>query len=292
MTTTDPKQGDTDMQRQRLSRGLAAVAIVALIAAGCGDDDSDSTSSRSDAAGAPSASADSSGADVEAYCDAVLDIETAPPPDVDFETASPDEQAAALRAYATETIQPLVADAVATVPDEIADEGEVVSGAFAELAETGDPSVMEQPDTVAASDTLHAFELENCGWTRQDVTASEYAFAGLPDELEAGTVSFELANDGTELHELQLFRRNDGVTEPVEELLALPEEQVMSKVTPVGSGAFAPPGESSYMVVDLDAGDYIALCFVPTGTTSEDQPPAPDAPPHIAHGMVAELAVS
>lgn len=285
MTTTHPNQGDTDMQRQRFGRGLAAVAIVALIAAGCGDDDSDD-----EAADAQGASTDD-GANVEAYCDAVLGIETAPPPDVDFETASPDEQAAALRAYATETIQPLVAVAVAAAPDEIADEGEVASGAFAEMAETGDPSVMEQPDTVEAFDTLHAFELENCGWTRQDVTATEYAFAGLPDELEAGTVSFELTNDGTELHELQLFRRNDGVTEPVEELLALPEEQVMSKVTPVGSGAFAPPGESGYMVVDLDAGDYIALCFVPTGMTSEDQPPAPDAPPHVAHGMVAELSV-
>jgi hypothetical protein len=287
MTTTHPKQGDMDMQRQRFGRGLAAVAIVALIAAGCGDDDeSDSSSGGAAPAGAPA------GSDVDTYCDAVLGMETAPEPDIDFETATPEEQAAAIRSYATDVIQPLVADAVAAAPDEIAAEGEVASGAFAEMAETGDPSVMEQPDTAAAFDTLHAFELENCGWTRQDVTATEYAFAGLPDELAAGPVSFELGNDGSELHELQLFRRNDGVTEPVERLLALPEEEVMSKVTPVGSGAFAPPGESGYMVVDLDAGDYIALCFIPTGMTSEDQPPAPDAPPHAAHGMVAELTVS
>jgi hypothetical protein len=290
MTTTHPKQGDTDMQRQRLSAGLAAVAIVALIAAGCGDDDSDNSSGAADPSGAPTD--DGSGSDLGAYCDTVLDMETAPEPDIDFETATPEEQAAALRSYATDAMQPLVADALATMPDEIADEGEVASGAFAEMAETGDPSVMEQPDTVAAFDTLHAFELENCDWTRQDVTATEYAFAGLSDELAAGPVSFELGNDGTEMHELQLFRRNDGVTEPVEELLALPEEQVMSKVTPVGSGAFAPPSDSGYMVVDLDAGEYIALCFIPTGMTSEDQPPAPDAPPHAAHGMVAELSVS
>lgn len=290
MTTTHPKQGDTDMQRQRFGRGFAAVAIVALIAAGCGDDDSDSNS-EADAAGEPAA-ATGDGANVEAYCDAVLDVETAPPPDVDFESASPEEQAAALRAYATDTVQPLVAEARAAAPDEIADEAEVASQAFADMAETGDPSVTEQPDAVAAFATLHAFDLENCGWTRQDVTATEYAFAGLPDELAAGPVSFELGNDGSEMHELQLVRRNDGVTEPVEELLALPEEQVMSKVTPVGSGAFAPPGESGYMVVDLAAGDYIALCFVPTGMTGEDQPPAPDAPPHAAHGMVAELSVA
>lgn len=286
MTTTHPKQGDTDMQRQRFGRGLAAVAIVALIAAGCGDDDD--SDSEADAAGASTDTGD--GSNVEAYCDAVLDVETAPPPDVDFEAATPEEQAAALRAYA-ETVQPLVAKTLDVVPAEIADEGEVAAQAFADMAETGDPSATEQPDVVAAFETLHAFDLENCGWTRQDVTATEYAFAGLPDELAAGPVSFELSNDGTELHELQLFRRNDGVTEPVEELLALPQEQAMSKVTPVGSGAFAPPGDSGYMVVDLDAGDYIALCFIPTGMTSEDQPPAPDAPPHMAHGMVAEISV-
>lgn len=278
------------MQRQRFGRGLAAVAIVALIAAGCGDDDSDSADD-SEANAAPAAPT-GDGSNVEAYCDAVLDIETAPPPDVDFESATPEEQAAALRAYATDTMQPLADAVLAVVPDEIAEEGEVASQVFAEMGETGDPSVMEQPDAVAAFDTLHAFDLENCGWGRQDVTATDYAFAGLPDELAAGPVSFELGNDGAELHELQLFRRNDGVTEPVEELLALPEEQVMSKVTPVGSGAFAPPGESGYMVVDLAAGDYIALCFIPTGTTNQDQPPAPDAPPHAAHGMVAELSVS
>jgi hypothetical protein len=283
------------MQRQGFRRGLAAVAIVALIAAGCGDDDSDSDSAdeaAGDAAGTPGASTGSSGGpDVEAYCDAVLGLETAPPPDVDFETASPDEQAAALRTYTAETIQPLVAAAVAAAPDEIAAESDVASGAFAEMAESGDPSVMEQPDNVAAFDTLHAFDLESCGWTRQDVVATDHAFTGLPDELAAGPVSFELGNDGTELHELQLFRRNDGVTEPVEELLALPEDQAMSRMTAVGSGAFAPPGESGYVVVDLEAGEYVALCFVPTGTTGEHQPPAPDAPPHAVHGMFAEVSV-
>jgi hypothetical protein len=273
------------MHRQRLSTGLAAVAIAALIAAGCGDDDNDD-----DAADTPSASADG-GSNVEAYCDAVLDIETAPEPDLDFETATPDEQAAALRDYATETMQPLVAAALAAVPDEIADEGDVASRAIDEMAETGDPSAMDRADVVAANETLHAFDLENCGWARQDVTATEYAFAGLPDQLEAGPVSFELSNDGTELHELQLFRRNEGVTEPVDELLALPEDQVMAKVTLVDSGAFAPPGESGYLVVDLDAGDYIALCFIPAGMTDNDQPPPEDAPPHAAQGMVAEFAV-
>ena len=119
------------MQRQRFGRGLAAVAIVALIAAGCGDDDDSDSGADSGADGdvaAQDASTDSGG-NVEAYCDAVLDVETAPPPDVDFESSTPEEQAAGLRAYATETVQPLVDVVLAVVPDEIADEAEVASGA-------------------------------------------------------------------------------------------------------------------------------------------------------------------
>ncbi|MGH9113333.1 MAG: hypothetical protein ACRDZN_13725 [Acidimicrobiales bacterium] len=40
-------------------------------------------------------------------------------------------------------------------------------------------------------------------------------------------------------------------------------------VTDVAS-AFAPPGENEYTVADLEAGEYIALCFIPTGMTSEE----------------------
>lgn len=93
------------------------------------------------------------------------------------------------------------------------------------------------------------------------------------------------------MHELQLFRRNEGVTAPADELLALPEEEAMSMLTRIGSGAFAAPGEDGYMVVDLDAGDYVAVCLVPTGTTGDGPPPA-EAAPHAAHGMVVDLTVT
>lgn len=53
-----------------------------------------------------------------------------------------------------------------------------------------------------------------------------------------------------------------------------------------------PPGEDGYAVVELEPGDYIAACFIPTGTTSEDGPPAGEpGPPHALHGMVAEFTV-
>jgi hypothetical protein len=271
--------------------GLATTAIVALLAAGCGDDDSgDDDSDGDDAAAETEGASGRGGSDLDRYCETVLAIDQAQP-DVDFESASPEEMTAGLKTFASETLRPLVADAAAAAPEEVSHEVEVMSGAVDEMARSGDFAVFEQPEVSAADDTLHAFELDNCGWQRQDVTAVEYGFEGIPDELATGPTSFELTNDGEELHELQQFRKNDGVTETAQELLALPEEEAMSKVTQVGSGAFAPPGETEYTVVDLEAGDYVAVCFVPTGMTSEDQEPAADAPPHFAHGMVAELTV-
>jgi uncharacterized cupredoxin-like copper-binding protein len=274
-------------------RWLAAVAAVgALVAAGCGDDGDDEASD--DAATEESTDTtapDTDEGDLAAYCDAEVAIESAPEPEIDFETASPEQQAEALRAYGSETLRPLADDVVASAPDELAADIEVLSAAVDELAASGDFAVFEQPEVEAASDNVHAFDLENCGWATQPVTASDYAFEGLPADLGAGPTSFELTNEGEELHELVLARKNDGVTLSAEELLALPEEEAMNNVTPVGSPAFAAPGDSGYLVVDLEPGDYVGLCFIPVGMTSEDAPP-PEGPPHAMQGMVAEFTVS
>jgi hypothetical protein len=273
------------MHKSIIRAGLAATAALVLVAAGCGDDDGDDT-----AAEAEGASADT-GSEVGPYCDAALAIESAAP-DIDFQSASPEEMAEGFQVFASETLQPLVADAVAAAPEEVAEEVEVMSAAVDEIAESGDPSVFERPEADAANDALHAYELENCGWHRHDVSATEYAYDGIPETLEAGPTSFELTNDGAEVHELLLVRKNDGVTQTAEELLALPEEEALMMVTEVGSGAFASPGDTEYSVVDLEAGDYVAVCFIPTGMTSEEQTAAEDAPPHFVHGMVHEFTVS
>jgi hypothetical protein len=277
--------------RTQSVRWVAAVAAVGiLVAAGCGDgdDEDDAGSDETEETTDESASGD---ADLTAYCDAALAIETVPEPEVDFETATPEEQAAALRTYASETLRPLADDVVATAPEEVTDDVEVLSGAVDQVAETGDFAVFDEPDVAAASESVHAFDLDNCGWSTHQVTASDYAFEGVPEELSTGPTSFELSNDGEELHELVLVRKNDGVTATAEELLALPEEEALAQVTPVGAPAFAAPGEADYLVADLEPGDYIGVCFVPVGTTSEEAPP-PEGPPHALQGMVLEFTVS
>ncbi|MDQ3738852.1 MAG: hypothetical protein M3337_06760, partial [Actinomycetota bacterium] len=100
-----------------------------------------------------------------------------------------------------------------------------------------------------------------------------------------------------EVHEIILIRRNDDVTESFDELLALPEEEAMSKTTFAGA-AFADPGEEGQAVVNLEAGEYIALCFIPEGTTPEVMAEMetggtePQGQPHFMKGMQHEFTVS
>jgi hypothetical protein len=59
---------------------------------------------------------------------------------------------------------------------------------------------------------------------------------------------------------------------------------------------FAPPSLGSWVKVDLDPGRYVALCFIPVGTTPDmiqsGAPPAEDTPAHFMEGMVTEFTVA
>ncbi|HET6948849.1 MAG TPA: hypothetical protein VFI47_00635 [Acidimicrobiales bacterium] len=275
------------MRRPSLRTAVAALAVATLVAAGCGDDDDTADADPTDEA---DGSGTAGGSGDGAYCAATLAVETAPEPEIDFPTATEEEIAAGMQDWADQTLRPLVDDVVAVTPDEIREDIEVMTAAVDQVA-AGDPSAFDVPDVVAASNRVHAYDLDTCGWTSQAVEATEYSFADIPDEMAAGTTSFEFSNEGHEVHELILVRRNDGVTETAEELLALPEDEAMAKVTMLGAPAFAPPGSSDYKVVDLEPGDYIAVCFIPMGMTGVDGPP-PDGPPHFTQGMVAEFTVA
>jgi hypothetical protein len=272
---------------------ISGVVVVALLAAaGCGDDDDSSAKDETSTGQSADGSSDGGATSEEVkYCDAVLALETAPEPEIDFETMTPDQQAEVVKDWTSETMKPLAADIAAVAPAALAEDITVAMDATDKLAETGDFAEFEAPNVAEALDRLHDYDLHSCGWNTVSLTAKEYMYEGLPSELPAGVTSFELTNAGTEMHEIALLRKNDGVTETVDELLALPEEEAMQKATFLGV-AFAPPGADEYKVADLTPGDYIALCFIPVGTTSEDTPPNPDAPPHFTQGMVHEFTVT
>jgi hypothetical protein len=276
----------TDGVRLVLGAGL----VVALLAAGCGGDDDDTAA---DSSGDTTTTTGDAGAtsDAAAYCDAELALETAGEPDVDFETMTAEQQAEAVKAFATDTLRPLVDDLAPTVPAELQQQFTALDGAVTQLETTGDTSAFDDPEVMAASEAAHAYDLANCGWTTQAVTTSEYEFDGLSATLSAGVTSFDLTNGGTEVHEMVLLRKNDGVTETAEELLALPQAEALQKATLLGTAGPVPAGQTAYVVADLEAGDYIAACFIPVGTTSLDGPP-PDGAPHFTRGMVSEFSVS
>lgn len=211
-----------------------------------------------------------------AFCEAELGVEAA--------TNSEDPDA----------IEPAIETAIAAATDDVRPLLEAVVAAF----ETGP----ESPEFEASYTELLEWIKSNCGYAQLNVTASEYAFGGIPAELNAGPTIVSLANTGEEVHELGLVRVNDDVTLTLEELLATPEEDSDQYVTYVGS-AFAFPDDIGTLLIDLTPGHYVAICNLPEHADPEMiaqmTGPDPSAPPgnnfgpqHHTLGMVQEFTVA
>ncbi|MCC5954333.1 MAG: hypothetical protein JJU45_20020 [Acidimicrobiia bacterium] len=137
------------------------------------------------------------------------------------------------------------------------------------------------------------------------VTMTDFAF-DLPDELPAGT-TLELVNESpVEVHEVVLFRLDDDEDRSLEELLELPQEELMAVAEMRGVGFAAPDSDDAVypmgpLVLD-EAGRWIALCAIPTGADPDEwlaeaaaNPGPPDVdggPPHLVHGMVSLVEVT
>ena len=300
------------MFRRRSVRHLALVLAGVLAVAGlaaCGGDDDDDEATGDDTEETTDEAEEGEeeegevdvdvDADVQAYCDGVVAIETIPEPDIDFESLSEEELQEEIAAFATDEMIPLTEEIAANTPDEIAEEIEILIGAVEEVAETGDFSVFDTPEVEEASATTHVFDLANCGWASSPVEATDYAFSNVGSTYDAGIVSFDLTNAGEESHEFVLFRKNDGVTQSFDEILALGEEESQELVTNVAGISPIAPGDTDYSVVDLESGDYVALCFLPVGATPEvveavesGQQEPPEGPPHFTQGMKVAFTVS
>ena len=138
------------------------------------------------------------------------------------------------------------------------------------------------------------------------VQALDYAFAGLPARVKAGT-AFVLDNQSdAELHEFVAVRLPDDETRSVQELLALPMEELEQLFPFVETVVIAPPGEAGFPVEGTgvldEPGRYAIICAIPTGAdpaayltaAAESQggpPEVPGGPPHFVQGMFAEVVV-
>jgi len=73
-------------------------------------------------------------------------------------------------------------------------------------------------EEVAPADSMDS--MDSMAGMGIEVTGVEYAFTGLPETLEVGS-EITFTNDGAELHEIAVIRIAEGVTESLEDLLAM-----------------------------------------------------------------------
>jgi hypothetical protein len=194
----------------------------------------------------------------------------------------------------------LLAEVGANPPADVADSVAVmVEGATAELG--GDDSATDTPEFADAYAQVSAWAFDHCEFDAViDVAAVDWAFGGIPLEVPAGRVAFRLTNLGTEYHEMGILRRLDGATQSWEELapgVMTEEENVMEQVAWVGH-AWSPNGDTTgFAFVNLEPGEYAAICYMPIGSMqdmTEDEVFARAVPgydAHWQHGMLQQFTV-
>jgi hypothetical protein len=258
----------------RIVAGLAALALT-LGAAACGDDDDDDTSASAPSQGEGETAA---GGDTEKFCSDLVDFNTAAfSIDLDEDSNAEDTEAAASE------LGPLFESMAENAPDELADAIEEMTPAMTDL-EAGDATAFNADATLETYLGLVSQAVETCELDTVAVSGVDYAFEGVPATIEAGTVAFEFTNESdAEEHQMIVFRKPEGDTRPAEELLNDPALEETGPGEFVAA-AFGPPGAEGAALAELEAGDYMMVCFLPVGGTEGN-------PPHFTQGMVAEFSV-
>ena len=114
-------------------------------------------------------------------------------------------------------------------------------------------------------------------------TATDFAFQG-PDTIAPGFTTLRMVNQGPQEHHLILARLDDGYT--LDSLTAFMQKDpagVPPFATWRGAANAVLAGDSTGSTVDLPAGRYALLCFIPDPATGA---------PHIVKGMLRELIVA
>ena len=295
-TTTRTTTGTTaGIRRPAASRslGLAALALTALTGlAACGSDDDDvagdtttvvsvietTGSTEPTQTTEPTASTETSanGQVQPAACQAAIDYAAA--------SAMAPEAPEEVGPWASDTLAPIAEQWVAGLDDAEANAAATTLAAtIAEIAESGDPSALFGPEGSASLATIGKAVHEGCELEAVDIEAIDYAYEGVPAELPAGPTSFALTNTGIEEHEMVLFKRAEGATETLDEVLELPEEELFSTVQFTGV-TFGGPDTTNYVALDLEPGTYFLVCFIPQGGDEE-------GPPHFMAGMKETIEV-
>lgn len=251
---------------QRAGAGLLALTLATGIAACGSDDDKEATADTSAAGG-----------DNAAFCDALIDFNTAAfQVDISDDTSADDIKAAG------EELGPLSEALEENAPEDLKASAAEIND-FVQPLREGDAGPFNQDSTFETYMGFLGEATSACDFEEVSVTAKDYAFEA-PDTVKAGNVSFAFTNASEgEDHEMAVMQKADGVDLSWEELLALPEEEAMSKTSFV-TAAYSPPGEGGSTLATLKPGKYVMVCFIPVGG-------AEDGPPHFTQGMIHEFTV-
>ena len=124
----------------------------------------------------------------------------------------------------------------------------------------------------------------------------DFAFEGLPATITTDQHLWEVTNTGEQPHEMAIFLLSPGVTADAALAMLTSEgtgaTPAAPLASPVASGppfvdvaGVAPmnPGQTVWPVLNLAAGDYVAVCFIPDPETGK---------PHVALGMFGEFSVA
>jgi outer membrane protein assembly factor BamE (lipoprotein component of BamABCDE complex) len=114
------------------------------------------------------------------------------------------------------------------------------------------------------------------------ITAKDFSFA-MPDTLQTGLVDITLRNEGTQPHNAQLERLNDGVTQ-AQVLVAFKKGPgaLLRLLSSYGGAHIVDPGQSQEVILNIAQGQYIMLCFAS----------GPDNIPHFIKGMYKFFTVT
>jgi hypothetical protein len=114
------------------------------------------------------------------------------------------------------------------------------------------------------------------------IDAADHSFTA-PEIVRSGWMLVNLTNSGQEPHHVQFLRLNDGVSlDEFEAALKQGEGPALAMTQQVGGVGAIAPGISAQAVINLPAGEYAILCFIPSPG---------DGIPHLAKGMIKGLTV-
>jgi hypothetical protein len=108
----------------------------------------------------------------------------------------------------------------------------------------------------------------------------DFAFV-LPSPIAAGRQTWQVVNEGQEIHEIMLMKLAEGAT--LDDAMAfLHAPRGEPPYANVGGFQAISPGETGWLQLDLEPGNYVALCYVPGAETGEL---------HLAMGMIQQFTV-